>query len=279
LTGIVYWSAQRLQRAPVLPKHEISISTAESIQAKVEHYLDQSGLSRRLVRSIERADGGVYGITGVRGAGKSALTRHVLHSLQDDYFVTEVTAPVRHDDDMGFFIAVCRNVCGKVIDDLEPILQGARETAQTKLLLRARNVVVLLLVLTGVVLALNVGSGVAVTPKVGMKTSEHPFVEMRDPVLGPAYAYEVYPLKAERIVVDDLLVQLRHALLSETKSQRRLNAGIHYLIVPNPGTEHFLLLQQHPGTDVNDDLLSYRNSVKYESLDTFEFFSSFSQHR
>jgi len=93
--------------------------------------------------------GGV-GVTGVRGAGKSALTRHLLAQFKPDYFTLEITAPVRHDPDLGFFISVCRAVCSKTLDDLESILQGTRAGAGGKLWQQIRNPLLILFALGSV---------------------------------------------------------------------------------------------------------------------------------
>jgi len=89
-------------------------------------------------------------VTGVRDAGKSALTRYLLAQFERDYFTLEITAPVRHDPDLGFFISVCRAVCRKTLDDLEPILQGKRAGAGGKLWQQIRNPALILLALVAV---------------------------------------------------------------------------------------------------------------------------------
>nr|VFK66377.1 MAG: AAA ATPase domain-containing protein [Candidatus Kentron sp. UNK]VFK72004.1 MAG: AAA ATPase domain-containing protein [Candidatus Kentron sp. UNK] len=122
-----YWLFQRLRRSPVEPPEKSGAERADSIQSRVAHYVDVHGLSERLVNAVKDSDGGVFGVTGVRGAGKSALTRHVRSRLKPHCFTLESTAPVRHDQDMGFLIALCRQVCQKILEDLAPILQGGDE--------------------------------------------------------------------------------------------------------------------------------------------------------
>ncbi|WP_133511602.1 hypothetical protein [Candidatus Thiosymbion oneisti] len=91
--AVFYWALLRLRRSPVNPLPEGHSDRAESIQSRVEHYTDVAGYSNRLQEAVRRSDGGVFGVTGVRGAGKSALTRHLLAQLEHDYFTLEVTAP------------------------------------------------------------------------------------------------------------------------------------------------------------------------------------------
>ena len=241
LAGTFYWSAQRLRRAPVAQRAGRPAERTDSIQAKVEHYVDVYGLSARLVGSIRRSDGGVFGVTGVRGAGKSALTRHVLHRLADEHLALEVTAPVRHDPNMGFFLAVCRSLCARVRDDLGPILVGPSLGAQAQVATRVRNVAIG--ILAAVALAalavervsprLPGGDGIAAFGK-----------ESDDPLLGRVGWAEAYPLLVERRIVDHLLAQIDRALVEESEARRRISRATRYVLLPNPDRQRFLLLRQ-----------------------------------
>ena len=113
-------------KSPVKPLTTSNSEWSSYRQSERSQFVDVHGHSAHIIHSIENSSAGVFGVTGVRGAGKSALTRDVLSKLQDHYFVLELTAPVRHDTDMGFFISVCRSVCHKVLDRLTVILHGEK---------------------------------------------------------------------------------------------------------------------------------------------------------
>jgi hypothetical protein len=59
--ALVDLASRNLQRSPVDALHERHADRVDSIQSKVEHYVDVRGLSSRLVASIERSDAGVFG--------------------------------------------------------------------------------------------------------------------------------------------------------------------------------------------------------------------------
>lgn len=278
LTGMIYWLSQRLRCAPVKASATKTTQSADSIQAMASHYVDSRGLSQRLRDSIIRANGGVFGITGVRGAGKSALTRHVLSELTGSnekvgYFTTEVTAPVRHDENMGFFIAVCRNVCNKVMDDLEPIIKGPKNNSL--LTSRLRNLTALsLLGVAAISLLIHISSGTT-TLKTNSFPLDNPYSETDDPLLGPVSFYKIFPLYAERQSIDALLQQINQALLADTDSQRRINNVARYLLVPSKGQKtinsKFLLLPLAINTDEKKALQRYKSTF-INTTHPYQFF-------
>ena len=282
IAGAFYWSAQRLRSAPVKTILSPISHQADSIQSREAHYIDERNLSKRLQGSIQRSDGGVFGITGVRGAGKSALMRHVLYELsgntkKEGYFTTEVTAPVRYDDDMGFFITVCRNVCRKVIDDLEPIILGKRKSAQSQLSTQFRNVAAVILCCVALgIFAVNVkytGSGLnklnlSIAPLNVSETYD-------DPLLGATPLAAALPLILERQSVDDLLSQIDKALASNSGTNSQINKNTNFLIIPNSPTQQFLLLRQRQSTDAAKALGFYRQQMTKPFANSYEFFFSY----
>jgi len=79
LLAIICWTLQILKAYTVEPLTQPYSERPDSIQSEVSDFIDVHNHSSRLIRSISRSDAGVFGVTGVRGAGKSALTRHVLY--------------------------------------------------------------------------------------------------------------------------------------------------------------------------------------------------------
>ncbi len=280
-----YWLLQRLRRSPVTVLTEQRSDRADSIQSKVDHYMDVHGLSSRLTASVERSDGGVFGVTGVRGAGKSALTRHVLSRLDPSYFTLEVTAPVRHDQDMGFFTALCRAVCRKTLDDLEPILYGARGGAGGKLWGKIRNsTLVLIAAIAGVSLWVVMQEGsFQVKSRRIIDESVSLSAFKRDPLLGYVPRKESIRLEAERRVVDQLISQIAQVIVEGDSDDAQ-----RYLLVPSSSRRsktRFWLLRQAPKSDPHTSLLAYRHRLDEVGVSLsppvflFQMLDSYEQYR
>ncbi len=100
-------------------------NTVPGIAAEVENYIDQRGHVDAISGFIYAAPkSAVVGITGIRGAGKSALLGAVSARLNKDFKVLQMTAPTRKDEGMAFFMTVCRNLCREVIRDTAHRVQG-----------------------------------------------------------------------------------------------------------------------------------------------------------
>lgn len=266
-----YLFLQKLQRSPVTLLSEQISHRADSIQSRAEHYVDVHGLSTRLATSIERSDGGVFGVTGLRGAGKSALTRHVLSKLEPSYFTLEVTAPVRHDQDMGFFIALCRAVCRKTLDDLSPILHGAGVGVKGKLWEKIRNFLLVLFALvaaSSLWVALQKGDF-----RIVRGGQEDGYVTSPDPLLGWTSTDLFTIIEAERSVVDHLIAQISLAVAKGEHGDAQ-----RYLLVPSAKKIEtvFWLLRQLPESDSQRMLLEYRERLNENeiSLDPGDFLFS-----
>ena len=95
-------------------------------------YIDVHGNARWLRRFIERSDGGVLGLTGLRGAGKSALLNKVVSDLGPTCFTLHMTSPVHSMDRLEFFVMVCREVCSRVISEIESKIFRWRESVASK---------------------------------------------------------------------------------------------------------------------------------------------------
>jgi hypothetical protein len=107
-------------------------AAALSIYPDPANYVDDDGYEAGVAKLVMHSNGGVVGITGVRGAGKSALLAKVLARFQDQYCVVWTVAPVSHrdEDDLSFLMSICRTLCLKAIEDAQGVLYGRRNTFQ-----------------------------------------------------------------------------------------------------------------------------------------------------
>ena len=150
LASLLYWTSARLRVPLVTPSATAARGSALSIYPDAATYVDIGGYAGYLENLIRSSDGGVIGVTGVRGAGKSALLGYVLSQFERRHGVLWMTAPVSHERGMAFLMSVCRAVCTKVLRDAEPILYGKttdRGRAFAEFLRRGSAVVVVLLLL------------------------------------------------------------------------------------------------------------------------------------
>ncbi len=113
----------RLQR-DLVQKTEIASGAALSIYTDAARYNDEEGYAARLERHIRHNDGGVIGVTGLRGAGKSALLANTLLRFEKTHRTMWVTAPIRHEHGYAFLMSICRHLARKVLDDASRALQG-----------------------------------------------------------------------------------------------------------------------------------------------------------
>lgn len=273
LISPVVLSARVLRRDPVPPLAATGTDRPDSIQSKATHYVDVNGRSARLVTAVERSDAGVFGVTGVRGAGKSALTRHVLAILAPRYFTLEVTAPVRHDPGIGFFMSICKAVCSKTLEALDPIVTGARVSAGKGLWQQLRNPLLAVSAMLCVISLLIVfstslpGSVQAPLPiasssitndaMIGLTTSDDPSLAIVD---------------TERAITDALLAQIERVFDDERAGHGSGGDQPAYLIVPAPRSDGFWLLPTIPNTAVEARLASYTESLSGDFPDSFPRF-------
>ena len=255
-------AARTLRRDPIPALPITGTDRPDSIQSKVAHYVDVNGQSARLVDAVRRSDAGVFGVTGVRGAGKSALTRHVLASLAPQYFTLEVTAPVRHDPGLGFFVSVCKAVCSKTLDALEPIVTGTRVSTGEGLWEKLRNpLLAVFALLAGIaMLALFSSSLPGSNPAMTSKVRGNWIV---DPLLGAAKNDDSSPVIAqtERAITDSLLAQIKRIIDDEMAGHGTGAGKPKYLLVPTPVTDSFWLLPTLPDTPVETRLRTYKDSL------------------
>jgi hypothetical protein len=86
-----------------------------SIQPNPSYFVDVPGSPfQRLTDLIELSDGGVYAITGVRGAGKSVLLNSISNHFRDRFHSLSIAAPVGSSHEMDFFVAFFRMLCDSV---------------------------------------------------------------------------------------------------------------------------------------------------------------------
>lgn len=112
-------------RQPLRNQVNANHNIAPSIASQPQNYIDHQGHAQEISDFVRAAaNSAVVGITGIRGAGKSALLATISANLADDYRVMQMTAPTRKDEGMAFFMTVCRNLCREVILDTRHRIQG-----------------------------------------------------------------------------------------------------------------------------------------------------------
>ena len=99
-------SATALKGSIVAVQEDRQTSAALSIRSDAEVYVDSDGHARTLNNYVQRSTGAVVGITGLRGAGKTALLKHVLAQFRNRYAVVWMTAPVSRQEGFAFLMSV-----------------------------------------------------------------------------------------------------------------------------------------------------------------------------
>ena len=215
---------------------------ALSIQSTPGLYIDEQGYGQRIRQFIDTSDGGVIGITGVRGAGKSALIGHVLSKYESEYFTLPLTAPVKHEGGLSFFLAVCRSVCGRVLRDAAPVLYG-RKTKERQALFEIFGYVrngLLVLFLVGVGLTLFIGSDSLMWFDGLSPTS-------------PSRISNVGSLEREKRFVKNSLSQI-DALLGKAEGSEKTLPYSKYIIVPTYGKSGLSILPKRYDVAVSGQL-------------------------
>jgi hypothetical protein len=236
---VLYWLVFLLRVSPVESIERLSTEDeALSVQTDPARYVDTRGHGALLLAFIRRSDGGVLGLTGVRGAGKSALIAHLLSQLRKQHFVLSMTAPVRHDPGLGFLSTVCRVVCRRVLDDIHQALYGKTTEegrARLEILRRARNL--------GVATALLLFASLAL---IELRTNEQETLDIIDEGLCPTLRH------AEVMMADDLLRQV-NSLVTEGERNKAGQSfrSFRYRILPNPNGAGFALVPEMPGTSIS----------------------------
>lgn len=250
---------ERLRQMPVCSLPEPNANRPDSIQSKVHHYMDVRGRSARLVDSIKRMDAGVFGVTGVRGAGKSALTRHVLKTLVPYYFTLEITAPVRHDQGMGFFISVCRAVCGRTLETLGPIVTGSHVTISGTLWKKLRNLLLAGVAAVAVILLLAVFAPNYIDYYKDIETTS-----IHQSINDSMHSFDTpwVIVENERAIIDHLLLQISFITDNADADGQTDSNKSQYLLVPAAVAGHFWLLPLTSTTNVKSQLYDYKRRLE-----------------
>jgi hypothetical protein len=205
-----------------------------SAQVKPDPYV-KTEVVARLQWLISKSDRGVFGLTGVRGAGKSTLIACTIEQLKDQHFTISMTAPVRYDPGVGFLSSVCRAVCRQVLDDLHPILYGKKKT-WTEVLVRVRN-----FLLTAAFLALAVLAFFAFGPKDTMRL-------VRRPILTGKLCGDLR--LNETTMTEDLLRQVSHIVTRGEQPGGEPLRDLRYRLVPDPAKARFLIVAELPDRNI-----------------------------
>ena len=239
-----------LRKRLVIEQAGTETPAALSIHPDPATYVDDDGYEAGVAKLVSHSNGGVVGITGVRGAGKSALLAKIRARFLDHYCVVWTVAPVSHrgGDDLSFLMSVCRTVCQKAIDDAQEVLYGRRNTFQQageEFLRRIRVPLIVLAILIGLLL-LGRGTGLQESTLFG---------EMLPPPdnyrLGtariPTNTEETRKsfqesLSAERLAIRRLVARIEAVLPAEDKKQTSKASKTSFAIVPLVGHRGFDLV-------------------------------------
>ena len=98
----------------------------------------------RLLNIIESTNGGVYGITGVRGAGKTALLKSIADKCNNKgHHTLLISSPVSSSDEMAFFIMLFRQLCISLLGALQKtVYKTSDNLLDTAKKARIRNIFV-----------------------------------------------------------------------------------------------------------------------------------------
>ncbi|WP_134682026.1 hypothetical protein [Paracoccus ravus] len=132
IVGVAMTLALALKR-PLVSKPSEGVAPASlSIYPDSRTYVGEDGYLDRMSRLILQSDGGVIGVTGLRGAGKSALLGAVMDRFRRERCVVWTVAPVSYqsDDKLSFLMSISRALCQKAIDDAGSVLYGHRSETQ-----------------------------------------------------------------------------------------------------------------------------------------------------
>jgi hypothetical protein len=81
----------------------------------------------RIRKVIDVSDGGVLGVTGERGAGKSVLLNKITDDYSKEFLTVNLAAPISSSREMEFFVMLFRHLTQRVINDLRRRAKQNRE--------------------------------------------------------------------------------------------------------------------------------------------------------
>jgi len=82
---------------------------AMSIQSNPEYYIEREDEIKRVENYIEKTEGAVIGLTGVRGSGKTCVIDHSINKYENAYFTLKITSPTGYNE-KDFFIMVFKTL-------------------------------------------------------------------------------------------------------------------------------------------------------------------------
>ncbi|MCZ6466309.1 MAG: hypothetical protein O6829_03430 [Alphaproteobacteria bacterium] len=87
-----------------------------NIGPNAEYYVTRpDDLFTRLRSFIDTSRGGVFGLTGVRGAGKSVLLKKIEKEFAGKHHTLQIPAPVSSSEETAFFAMLFQQLCQSVI--------------------------------------------------------------------------------------------------------------------------------------------------------------------
>jgi len=153
------------------------------------------------------------GVTGVRGAGKSALLNKMVSMFKNEFFTLHITSPVHCSNRMEFFMMVCREVCARVIKDIESKVFLFSDTASRKakqgMFTKIRLITLAVVLITAGILALRSCQG---KPEEIRSIGERDYWEVQADHGDPS----VFLLGAENFCIENLHKRLNDYLEKKT---------------------------------------------------------------
>lgn len=92
---------------------------APNIHPNPDYYIEREDEIKRIENFIERTDGAVIGLTGVRGSGKSSVMEKIVaNAKHKGYFTLTISSPTGYDE-KAFFRMVFSRLCEEVNKKIE----------------------------------------------------------------------------------------------------------------------------------------------------------------
>ncbi len=250
LFAVLLSSVINLRKKLVIEQAGKETPAALSIYPDPATYVDDDGYESGVARLVSHSNGGVIGITGVRGAGKSALLAKIRVRFLAQHCVAWTVAPVSHrgHDDLSFLLSVCRTVCQKTLDDAREVLYGRRNTLQQageEFLRRIRFPLVVLAIFVGLLVLLQ-GTGLQGAALFREKLSPPQTFRLGDTSIhfNTNQTHDSFreAVSAERLAIRRLVARIDAVLPPEAKKQTDTSSSQSFAIVPLVGHRGFDLV-------------------------------------
>lgn len=116
------------EQKPLEDKPDLAKSAPLSIHPDPSYFVEgATNPFSRICRVIDVSDGGVIGVTGERGAGKSVLLNKIDDQYKSRNLTVKISSPISESKEMEFFLMLFRNLVQRVIVDLRRRIEAYRD--------------------------------------------------------------------------------------------------------------------------------------------------------